>query len=152
MAPRVKATKKTQPAITLASVGLSPTLRKPFQAPRDRGLSFCCCSSSVFIKTSPAKGIIGASLGKHTMSQEGLHCVSLKDDDFTPMEFVVDVLQRFFDMDFDTATLTMLRVHNEGTAECGFYPRQEAEKKVTEVLAFAERHRHPLQCAFEKRE
>jgi ATP-dependent Clp protease adaptor protein ClpS len=87
------------------------------------------------------------------MSQEkSPHCVFLVNDDFTPMEFVVDVLQRFFDMGFDTATNTMLRVHNEGTADCGFYPRREAEQKVAEVLAFAGRHRHPLQCAFETRE
>ena len=81
--------------------------------------------------------------------EEPLHCVFLMNDDFTPMEFVVHVLERFFDMDSETATHTMLRIHNEGAAECGFYPRQEAEQKVAEVLAFAERHRHPLQCAFE---
>ena len=81
--------------------------------------------------------------------EEPPHCVFLMNDDFTPMEFVVHVLERFFDMDSETATHTMLRIHNEGAAECGFYPRQEAEQKVAEVLAFAERHCHPLQCAFE---
>jgi len=86
------------------------------------------------------------------MSQgEPLHCVFLMNDDFTPMEFVVHVLERFFDMDPETAKRTMLRIHNEGAGECGFYPRQEAEQKVAEVVAFAERHGHPLQCACETR-
>jgi len=84
------------------------------------------------------------------MSQgKPLHCVFLMNDDFTPMEFVVHVLERFFDMDPETAKRTMLRIHNEGAGECGFYPRQEAEQKVAEVVAFAERHGHPLQCAYE---
>jgi ATP-dependent Clp protease adaptor protein ClpS len=88
--------------------------------------------------------------GKCIMSQaESLHCVFLMNDDFTPMEFVVQVLERFFGMDWETATQTMLRIHDQSSAECGFYPRQEAEQKVADVLAFAERHRHPLQCAFE---
>jgi ATP-dependent Clp protease adaptor protein ClpS len=73
------------------------------------------------------------------------------NDDFTPMEFVVRVLERFFDMDFATAERTMFLVHNEGAADCGFYPRQEAERKVAEVLAFAVRHGHPLQCASKER-
>jgi ATP-dependent Clp protease adaptor protein ClpS len=84
------------------------------------------------------------------MSQgEPLHCVFLMNDDFTPMEFVVHVLERFFDMDSETAKRTMLRIHNKGAGECGFYPRQEAERKVAEVVAFAECHGHPLQCACE---
>jgi ATP-dependent Clp protease adaptor protein ClpS len=91
-----------------------------------------------------------ALLGKHIMSQEEpLHCVFLKNDDFTPMEFVVQVLERFFDMDHQTAMRTMLRINADGAGECGFYPREEAECKVAEVLAFAERHGHPLRCAFE---
>jgi ATP-dependent Clp protease adaptor protein ClpS len=73
------------------------------------------------------------------------------NDDFTPMDFVVEVLQDFFDMDLETAKSIMFRIHNEGAADCGFYPRREAEQKVAEVLAFAKRHHHPLQCAFEMR-
>jgi ATP-dependent Clp protease adaptor protein ClpS len=86
------------------------------------------------------------------MSQgEPLHCVYLMNDDFTPMDFVVLVLQRFFDMDFETAKRTMFRIHDEGTADCGFFSRQEAEQKVAAVLAFAGHKGHPLQCAFEER-
>ena len=87
------------------------------------------------------------------MSSQGepLHCVFLMNDDLTPMEFVVRVLERFFDMDFETAKRTMFRIHNEGTADCGFYPNQEAERKVAEVLAFAVQHGHPLRCASEER-
>ena len=81
--------------------------------------------------------------------EEPLRCVFLMNDDFTPMDFVVSVLVQFFDMDFETAKNTMLRIHNEGAGECGFYLREEAERKVAEVLAFAERHEHPLQCACE---
>jgi len=83
-------------------------------------------------------------------AREPLHCVFLLNDDYTPMEFVVRVLEHFLDLDSETARATMLRIHNEGVAECGFYPRPEAEHKVAEVLAFAERHRHPLQCDFER--
>jgi ATP-dependent Clp protease adaptor protein ClpS len=72
--------------------------------------------------------------------EEPLRCVFLMNDDFTPMDFVVSVLVQFFDMDFETAKNTMLRIHNEGAGECGFYLREEAERKVAEVLAFAERH------------
>ena len=88
------------------------------------------------------------------MTQSGepsLHCVFLLNDDFTPTEFVVHVLERFFDMDNVTAKRTVHRIDSEGSAECGFYPRAEAERKVADVLAFAERHRHPLQCDFERR-
>lgn len=84
------------------------------------------------------------------MSQdELLHPVFLMNDDVTPMEFVVHVLERFFDMDFETAKQMMFHIHKEGAAKCGSYPRLEAEQKVAEVLAFAERHGHPLQCGFE---
>jgi ATP-dependent Clp protease adaptor protein ClpS len=85
-------------------------------------------------------------LGRLLINRVPFHSVFLLNDDYTPMDFVVHVLEHFFDMDSETAMATMLRIHNEGAAECGFYPRPEAEQKVTEVLAFAECHRHPLQC------
>jgi ATP-dependent Clp protease adaptor protein ClpS len=75
--------------------------------------------------------------------------VLLLNDDATPMEFVVDVIERVFDMDHDSATHLMLRVHHEGVAECGTYPRDVADAKATQVVGIAREHRHPLQCVIE---
>ena len=76
--------------------------------------------------------------------------VLLLNDDFTPMEFVVVVLERFFDMDHDDAGTHMFRIHGNGKAICGTYSYEEAEKKAADVLAFAGRHKHPLQCILEQ--
>ena len=66
------------------------------------------------------------------------------------MEFVVHVLERFFRMSNVEAITHMLRIHEEGKAICATYSREEAEKKVTDVLAFAAEHKHPLQCILEE--
>ncbi len=76
--------------------------------------------------------------------------VLLVNDDFTPMEFVVDVLQRFFHLDADSATRVMLKVHTEGVGVCGVYPKDTAATKVEQVLAHARSHQHPLQCLMEE--
>jgi ATP-dependent Clp protease adaptor protein ClpS len=76
--------------------------------------------------------------------------VSLLNDDHTPMEFVVGVLERFFGMLNDEAITQMYRIHNEGKAICGTYSREEAEKKVADVLAFAASQGHPLQCVLKQ--
>jgi len=76
--------------------------------------------------------------------------VSLLNDDDTPMDFVVGVLERFFGMSNDEAITQMFRIHNEGKAICGTYSREEAEKKVADVLAFAAEHKHPLQCILDQ--
>jgi ATP-dependent Clp protease adaptor protein ClpS len=76
--------------------------------------------------------------------------VLLLNDDETPMEFVVLVLERFFDMSNVEAKTHMLRIHHEGVATCGTYRREEAARKVADVLAFARAHKHPLQCALEQ--
>lgn len=81
--------------------------------------------------------------------ETSLYSVSLLNDDKTPMDFVVHVLEVFFDMDHDTAKQRMLLIHHPGTAECGCYPYELAKKKVAEVVAFARKHKHPLQCTFE---
>jgi ATP-dependent Clp protease adaptor protein ClpS len=81
--------------------------------------------------------------------QPALYRVMLLNDDKTPMEFVVHVLERFFELDRHSAMRLMLRVHNEGIGECGSYPHAEADKRVAEVLAFAREHQHPLQCVLE---
>lgn len=79
-----------------------------------------------------------------------LYKVLLLNDDYTPMEFVVHVLQRFFGMDRERATVIMLKVHNEGVGLAGVYPRDIAETKVHQVLDFARGHQHPLQCVMEE--
>ncbi len=75
--------------------------------------------------------------------------VLLINDDYTPMEFVVRVLQAFFSKDTDTATRIMLEVHTSGIGVCGVYVREIAETKVTQVLSFAREHQHPLLCKME---
>ena len=76
--------------------------------------------------------------------------VRLLNDDQTTMEFVVQVLEEVFGKDRETATRIMLEAHSEGFGVCGIYPYDIAEAKVTEVLSFARRHGHPLQCVLER--
>ena len=78
-----------------------------------------------------------------------LYQVVLLNDDYTPMEFVVMVLQQYFQRDFDTATHIMLKIHREGRGVCGVYTRDVAATKVELVLAAARRDQHPLQCLME---
>jgi len=79
-----------------------------------------------------------------------MYKVLLLNDDFTPMEFVVEVLVRFFGMGGEKATTVMLKVHNEGAGVAGVYPRDIAETKVNQVIEFAREHQHPLQCVMEE--
>jgi ATP-dependent Clp protease adaptor protein ClpS len=76
--------------------------------------------------------------------------VLLLNDDYTPMEFVVLVLQKFFGMTRERATQVMLKVHREGMGVCGVYPRDVALTKVQQVAAYARKHQHPLQCVMEE--
>ncbi|WP_374593432.1 ATP-dependent Clp protease adapter ClpS [Aquabacterium sp.] len=78
-----------------------------------------------------------------------LYRVVMLNDDFTPMEFVVIVLQEFFHRDLETATQIMLQIHNEGRGVCGVYTKDVAATKVELVLAAARRAGHPLQCILE---
>jgi len=78
-----------------------------------------------------------------------LYQVVLLNDDYTPMEFVVMVLQHYFQRDLETATHLMLKIHHEGRAVCGVYPKDVAATKVELVLAAARRDGHPLQCIME---
>ena len=79
-----------------------------------------------------------------------LYKVLLLNDDYTPMEFVVHVLQRFFRMSVEDATRVMLHVHQRGVGICGIFTYEVAETKVTQVMDFAKQHQHPLQCTLEK--
>jgi len=76
--------------------------------------------------------------------------VLMLNDDYTPMEFVVMVLKRFFHMDLEQATRVMLHVHQKGVGVCGVYPYEIAETKVNQVMDCARQNQHPLQCTLEK--
>jgi ATP-dependent Clp protease adaptor protein ClpS len=77
--------------------------------------------------------------------------VLLLNDDYTPMEFVVHVLERFFNKDQEAAHRIMMHVHQHGIGECGVFTYEVAETKVTQVMDFARKHQHPLQCIMEKK-
>ena len=76
--------------------------------------------------------------------------VLLLNDDFTPMDFVVIVLQTFFSMNREQATRIMLKVHMDGAGVCGVYPNDVALAKVEQVVTFARQHQHPLRCVMEE--
>jgi len=76
--------------------------------------------------------------------------VLLLNDDYTPMDFVVSVLQRFFSLSRESATQVMLKVHREGMGVCGIFPRDVAATKVEQVKSYAKQHQHPLQCVMEE--
>jgi ATP-dependent Clp protease adaptor protein ClpS len=78
-----------------------------------------------------------------------LYRVILLNDDYTPMEFVVAVLKKFFGMNIETATRVMLKVHTEGKGVCGVFPREIAETKAVQVNDFAREAEHPLLCDIE---
>ena len=79
-----------------------------------------------------------------------MYKVILNNDDYTPMEFVIDVLQKFFSYDIERATQLMLTVHYQGKAICGVYSAEVAETKVAQVMDFARANEQPLQCTMEK--
>ncbi len=79
-----------------------------------------------------------------------MYKVILFNDDYTTMDFVIEVLQRFFAMNRERAMQIMLKVHNEGSAVCGVYSLDVAETKVTRVSEFAKQHGHPLRCSMEE--
>lgn len=79
-----------------------------------------------------------------------MYRVILFNDDYTTMDFVIEVLLRFFAMNRERAMQIMLKVHNEGSAVCGVYSLDVAETKVTQVSEFAKQHGHPLRCGMEE--
>ena len=100
-------------------------------------------------------GGYGAGTGTVTKTRPktkkpALYRVLLLNDDYTPMEFVVHVLERFFSKARDEAVQIMLHVHRRGVGVCGVYTFEVAETKVAQVIELARRHQHPLQCTMEK--
>jgi ATP-dependent Clp protease adaptor protein ClpS len=97
----------------------------------------------------------GTGLGVATRTrtrtkQPSPYKVLMLNDDYTPMEFVVQCLQRFFRMSLEDATRVMLHVHQKGVGVCGIFSYEVAETKVTQVMDFARSQQHPLQCTLEK--
>ncbi|MFK7903240.1 MAG: ATP-dependent Clp protease adapter ClpS [Nitratireductor sp.] len=94
---------------------------------------------------------IGVALKPKTKPKKpNLYRVLLLNDDFTPMEFVVLILKRFFKKSDEQSTQIMLHVHNNGVGECGVFSYEVAETKVSQVMDFAKSNQHPLQCILEK--
>lgn len=89
---------------------------------------------------------------KTSLRPPKMYKVLLLNDDFTPMDFVVMVLLRFFALDKEQATRIMLQVHNEGRGCCGIFPHDIAATKVNQVNAFSRNHQHPLACHMEENE
>jgi ATP-dependent Clp protease adaptor protein ClpS len=87
---------------------------------------------------------------KPKTKKPSMYKVLLLNDDYTPMEFVVHVLERFFNKSREDATRIMLHVHRRGVGVCGVYTYEVAETKVNQVIDFARKHEHPLQCTLEK--
>ncbi|MDA8327574.1 MAG: ATP-dependent Clp protease adapter ClpS [Betaproteobacteria bacterium] len=79
-----------------------------------------------------------------------MYKVLLLNDDYTPMDFVVTILQHFFRKNHEQAQRIMLKVHTEGRGVCGLYPADIAATKVAQVIAYARQHQHPLQCMMEE--
>ena len=91
-----------------------------------------------------------ATRAKPRLKQPSLFKVIILNDDYTPMEFVVEILEKFFDKVHAEATQIMLNVHKQGRGICGIYPHGIAETKVLQVNEYSRRHQYPLQCTLEK--
>lgn len=133
-------------------VGLTTMLRIP-QGASVRAHAFSMAGAG---SQSPGDGDDGrtgtaiVTKAKPRTKRPNLYRVLLLNDDYTPMEFVVHVLERFFNKNREDATRIMLHVHQNGVGECGVFTYEVAETKVTQVMDFARKHQHPLQCVMEK--
>ena len=95
-------------------------------------------------------GVGVATRTRAKTKQPSPYKVLMLNDDYTPMEFVVLCLQRFFKMSIEDATRVMLHVHQKGVGVCGIFSYEVAETKVAQVMEFARTNQHPLQCTMEK--
>ena len=105
----------------------------------------------IFPQTPACYGFSVIAKVKPKTKRPNLYRVLILNDDYTPMEFVVHVLEKFFQKDVEAATKIMLHVHHHGIGECGVFTYEIAETKVTQVMDFARKHQHPLQCVMEKK-
>ncbi len=99
----------------------------------------------------PGSGTALVTRTKPQTRKPNMYRVLLLNDDYTTQEFVVIVLRKYFNKSVEEATRIMLHVHNHGVGECGVYTYEVAETKVTQVMDFARKHQHPLQCIMEKK-
>ena len=102
-------------------------------------------------EAGPGPGTAVITRPKPQTRHPNMYRVLLLNDDYTPMEFVVAVLRKYFNKNPDEATRIMLHVHQHGVGECGVYTYEIAETKVTQVMDHARKHQHPLQCIMEKK-
>ncbi|MCK0152400.1 ATP-dependent Clp protease adapter ClpS [Alcanivorax sp. S6407] len=91
-------------------------------------------------------GDLAVEEAKPKLKPPSMYKVWMLNDDYTPMDFVVEVLEDFFNMGREQATRVMLAVHTEGKAVCGIYPQDIAETKATQVVEYARENQHPLMC------
>jgi len=100
---------------------------------------------------NPGSGAAVITRTRTQTKRPNMYRVLLLNDDYTPMEFVISILQAFFNKDAQEATQIMLQVHNNGVGECGVYTYEVAETKVSQVMDHARKNQHPLQCIMEKK-
>jgi ATP-dependent Clp protease adaptor protein ClpS len=98
----------------------------------------------------PLNGDVDVQEAKPKLKRPPLYKVILLNDDFTPMDFVVEVLRTFFGMDEEKATQVMLHVHTRGIGVCGVFTKDVAETKVRLVNDYSRQHQHPLLCTMEE--
>ena len=99
-----------------------------------------------------AEGDIAVQAAKPELKRPPMYCVVLMNDDYTPMDFVIEILQQYFAMNLDQATQVMLTVHYEGKGAAGVYPRDIAETKAKQVNNYARSQGHPLLCQIEPKD
>jgi ATP-dependent Clp protease adaptor protein ClpS len=100
---------------------------------------------------TPGSGAAVITRTRTQTKRPNMYRVLLLNDDYTPMEFVISILQAFFNKDAQEATQIMLQVHHNGVGECGVYTYEIAETKVSLVMDHARKNQHPLQCIMEKK-
>jgi ATP-dependent Clp protease adaptor protein ClpS len=126
---------KPDPSVPVVPAAVAPRMANDENRPGGAGGP----ATSVITKVKPKT------------KRPNLYRVLILNDDYTPMEFVVHVLEKFFQKDVEAATKIMLHVHHHGIGECGVFTYEIAETKVTQVMDFARKHQHPLQCVMEKK-
>jgi ATP-dependent Clp protease adaptor protein ClpS len=131
-------TTSTEAALVPQLTGIRSHRLGPDEGGKDRDRGGSKVDAGTITKTKPKT------------KRPSLYRVLLLNDDYTPMEFVVLVLQDVFNKSREDAMRIMLHVHNHGVGECGIYPFEVAETKVTRVMDTARKNQHPLQCVMEK--
>ena len=102
------------------------------------------------IQTPDQEKIIQEATGRTELQPPSMYAVVLLNDDYTPMDFVEDILMRFFSKNETQSQSITMQVHNQGRGTCGIYPKDIAESKAFQVESYSRQHNHPLQCVAEK--